>query len=152
MNPDSQPQLEFPSIPPSTKKTASKEPKTANFLLNPARVRQYALDMAKLDGIIISPPSALSSLNRSTRSSGMSFVTRSRGIRVEECGWDICLRYEATIYPYVPEKTRLWTRAPQGRPDHYSYGPLAIPQRFLRQRISGVRTVPPRTCACGQHG
>lgn len=42
-----QPQLEFPSIPPSKKKTISNESRTKGYLLNPARVRQYALDIAK---------------------------------------------------------------------------------------------------------
>ena len=47
MNPDPQPQLEFSSIPASTKKSVTKESKTKGYLLNPTRVRQFALDMAK---------------------------------------------------------------------------------------------------------
>jgi hypothetical protein len=47
MRPEPPPQLEFPSIAPSIRKTVSKEPRTKGYLLNPVRVRQYALDVAK---------------------------------------------------------------------------------------------------------
>jgi len=44
--PRTPPQLEFPLGAPSTKK-AKGEPKTSDYLLNPAKVRRYALDIAK---------------------------------------------------------------------------------------------------------
>ncbi len=46
MKPDLPPQLEFPLLEPSTRKVKG-EPKYTGYLVNPAKVRQYALDMAK---------------------------------------------------------------------------------------------------------
>ena len=43
--PEDPPQLEFPIVDPSPKKRAKGEPK--EYLLNPVRVRRYALDVAK---------------------------------------------------------------------------------------------------------
>ena len=47
-NPDPAPQLEFSLGDPSGKRPKG-EPKLKGYLINPARVRQFALDMAKRD-------------------------------------------------------------------------------------------------------
>ena len=46
MTPEPEPQLEFSLLEPSTKRKKS-EPKFKGYLLNPVRLRQYALDVAK---------------------------------------------------------------------------------------------------------
>jgi hypothetical protein len=47
MKHDPAPQMEFPLLPASDAKKSSREPDYKGFLLNPRRVRQYALDFAQ---------------------------------------------------------------------------------------------------------